>query len=127
MYEVRSDFGKNRLYLTVRGRMDLGEFKPFTISAIVEAKKLQPEFAIVLDISEFVPANEEVRQLMQDSMQKLREMGVGPVVRVVRPDAMVEASQWQHTSSRMVGNVAGMVESYEAADKKLDVFLTQTH
>ena len=93
MYEVRSDFGKNRLYLTVRGRMDLGEFKPFTISAIVEAKKLQPEFAIVLDISEFVPANEEVRQLMQDSMQKLREMGVGPVVRVVRPDAMVEASQ----------------------------------
>jgi hypothetical protein len=122
MYEIRSNLNKNRLYITVRGKLDVNEGKMFVNSALQEAKKLRPGFGTISDISEFIPASEEVRLLVQEGMNSLKSMGVGPVVRVVKQENAVVANQWQR-SSRAAGYTADQAASQEEAEKKLDALV----
>jgi hypothetical protein len=119
MYEIRSNAHKNRLYITVKGRLDVNEVKLFVSSALQEAKKLKMGFGVISDISEFSPASEEVRQMMQDGMNSLKNMGIGPVVRVIQAQNAVVSNQWQR-SSRTVGYAADQAYSVEEAEKKMD-------
>ncbi|HPH94701.1 MAG TPA: hypothetical protein PKW33_09305 [Anaerolineaceae bacterium] len=119
MHEVKVNTNKNRLYLTIKGRYTVPEITEVATLITGEAKKLKANFGIVSDISEFVPASEEVRLIMQDTMKKLKDMGLGHVVRVIKSDAVVAANQWQRTS-RAAGYTADQAETVAEADKKLD-------
>jgi hypothetical protein len=98
MYEVKINLAKNRLYLMIKGKYELAEFKMFAALAIAEAKKLKTHFGIVTDISEFIPGTEEGRQHMQEGMKTLQDFGLGHAVRVVKGESLVAANQWQRTS-----------------------------
>jgi hypothetical protein len=119
MYEIRCSIRKNRLYLTIKGKIDVDEMKLFVNATLQEAKKLQPSFGVVSDISQFIPSNEDVRSMMQNGMNCLKDMGVGRVVCVVQTENTVVANQWQR-SSRAAGYVADQAASQEEAEKMLD-------
>lgn len=98
MYANRADIGKNRLYVTFKGRMEFDEVNKGGANVLQEAKKLKPGFGIISDISEFIPTTEDGRMEMQRVMKTLKDMGLGHVVRIVKGASSVAGYQWQRTS-----------------------------
>jgi len=98
MYTNRADITKNRLYVTFKGRMEANDVKSGGANVLLEARKLKSGFGVISDIAEFTPTTEEGRQVMQDTMKRLKEMGVGHVVRIVKEQSSVSGYQWQRTS-----------------------------
>ncbi|MCE1253038.1 MAG: hypothetical protein LWX83_05755 [Anaerolineae bacterium] len=119
MYEIRVNVNKNRLYMTVKGFMDFMESKIFANSVLQEANKLKPGFGCVSDLSEFVPGNEEVRNIVMDAVHNAQNIGAGPAMRVVKQKDLLVENQL----SSSLGYGITQVYSYEEADKKLDGWL----
>jgi hypothetical protein len=119
MYTIRVVVAKNRLYLTLKGKVDVAELRAWSAEVLAEAEKLKPGFGVVPDILECYPTTEEGRQIIQATQLKAKEMGMGHVVRITSAANAITANQWQR-SSRNVGYIAAEAASVEAADKLLD-------
>jgi len=117
MFEIHATPQKNRLYVTVRGKMDIAELQAATNKIKEEARRLKSGFGVVSDIQEFIPLTEEVRQAMQNTMKVIRDAGMGHVVRI-STNAVV-ANQWQRTS-RTAGYEALEAPNQAEAEKILD-------
>ncbi len=117
MYNNKSDVGKNRLYVSFKGRMAEDEIKKGAANVIDEARKLKPGFGVISEISEFVPTTEDGRMVMQGCMKSLKEMGMGHVVRVVK--GSIAGNQWQRTS-KTVGYTADEVSTMHEAEALLN-------
>lgn len=99
MYEIRSDAGKNRLYVTLKGSLGIDELNAAGRMAAYETKNLKEGFSAICDISEFVPVSEEGRVVLQESAKKIIELGMGNIVVVAVPgNAQAAACQWQQAS-----------------------------
>lgn len=119
MYQNRTNPGKNRLYVTMKGKLELPEIKTACSDALQKARSIKSGFDTISDISEFIPATEECRLVMQETMKTLKEMGMARVVRIVPASAAVAANQWQRTS-RAAGYTADQAPTLEEAEKMLD-------
>jgi hypothetical protein len=118
MYEVHSDAGRNRLYITLAGHMDSTE-RQATIKAILtEAANLEPGFGVVTDISGLFPSDQEGFKDLLRAKSGLRMKGAGPIIRVVKiPLSRIQVER----ISEAAGYEAESVSSIEAADRRLDV------
>ncbi|MGD2270634.1 MAG: hypothetical protein PVI06_09570 [Desulfobacterales bacterium] len=82
MYQVRTDFKKNRLYFTLvdPSRKELSK-------ALKEVEKLcltlQPNFTCLTDMRHCIPITEEARDLFAKKQNRMWGLGVGKTVRVV--------------------------------------------
>lgn len=120
MYTVKASPGKNRLYLTLKGKLDVAQMQAGVQAIVVEVKKLKPGFAVISDIAEAQPNSEEARLVMQQAMGTIKQMGMGRAVRVVSDSAMIAANQWQRTSRSAAGYTAEQVRTVEEAEHLLD-------
>ena len=118
MVEIHADKVKNWLYITVHGKLTAAEANQVSEKTVVEAKKLKSGFSTISDISQFIPADEETRTIIQNTMVKVKNLGMGHVVRITNGENFVSANQWQR-SSRVVGYVASEAPNREEAEKLL--------
>jgi len=120
MYQVRAVPEKNRLYITLKGRVELSQVQAGVKEVVSEVKKLKRGFAVITDIAEAQPTSEEARLVMQQTMSTVREFGMGRAVRVVSEASMVAANQWQRSSRSTAGYTADQVRSIQEAERLLD-------
>jgi hypothetical protein len=121
MLEIKVNTTKNRLYITIKGKMSRDEIITSGDAIFEKSKQLNSGFGVISDISEFMPLDEEGRLIMQNIMKTVKEYGMGHVVRVIKEDgiAQVTVNQWQRTS-RQAGYIADNATNALDAEKKLD-------
>jgi hypothetical protein len=119
MYKNHVSLVQNRLYILLKGKADVLELKAWSANLLAEAKKLKPGFTVVSDILECEPTTEEGRQIVQQTQQQAKALGMGRVVRITKGANPITANQWQR-SSRAVGYTALEAGSVGEADQLLD-------
>ena len=94
MFEVRSDPDRNRLYLTMAGRLDSAERQTIIKAILTEAGKLTEGFGVVSDISGLYASDQEGFKDFLRAKSGLKLKGAGPVVRVVKiPLSRIQAER----------------------------------
>ena len=117
MFEVHSDPDRNRLYLTLAGRLDSAERQAVIKAILTEAGKLSEGFGVVSDISGLYASDQEGFKDFLRAKSGLKLKGAGPVVRVVKiPLSRIQAER----ISTEAGFEAKEVSSLEEADRWLD-------
>jgi hypothetical protein len=117
MFEVHSDPDRNRLYLTLAGRLDSAERQAVIKAILTEAGKLSEGFGVVSDISGLFASDQEGFKDFLRAKSGLKLKGAGPVVRVVKiPLSRIQAER----ISTEAGFEAVEVSSLEEADRWLD-------
>lgn len=124
MFEVTSDAGKNRLYITLAGHLDGAERQTAIKTILVEAAKLAPGFDVVSDISELHASDQEGFKDFLRAKSALKLKGVGSVIRVVKiPLSRIQVAR----ISEEAGYEAEQVDSREEADRRLDTLRGSPH
>jgi hypothetical protein len=117
MFEVHSDPDRNRLYLTLAGRLDSAERQAVIKAILTEAGKLSEGFGVVSDISGLFASDQEGFKDFLRAKSGLKLKGAGLVVRVVKiPLSRIQAER----ISTEAGFEAVEVSSLEEADRWLD-------
>jgi hypothetical protein len=117
MFEVHSDPGRNRLYITLRGHLEGPERQAAMKAILTEADKLTPGFGVVTDISALHASDQEGFKDFLRAKSGLRMKGVGQVIRVVKlPLSRIQVER----ISEAAGYEAEHVDSIEEADRRLD-------
>lgn len=117
MFDIYADVQKNRLYLTVRGNLSLGEVNEIERKLLGELRKLKTGFGIISDALDIEPATEEACLILQRVIQEANDAsGVGNVVRI--SSRAFISNQW---SLRRVGYKAYAAASQSKAEQLLDV------
>ncbi len=117
MFSVRSDPGRNRLYITLVGHLEGLERQSAIKAILAEADKLAPGFGVVTDISELHASDPEGFKDLLRAKSGLRMKGVGPIIRVVKiPLSRIQVER----VSEAAGYQADHVDSLEEADRRLD-------
>lgn len=118
MFQVASNSGKNRLYITLAGYLEEPERKAAMKAVVAEAGTLRPGFDVISDISGLHPSNQEGFKDLLRTRSALKLKGVGRVIRVVKiPLSRIQLAR----VSEAAGYDAEEVESLEAAEQLLDV------
>ena len=117
MFEVHADPDRNRLYITLAGRLDSTERQGAIKAILTEAGKLTQGFGVVSDISELHASDQEGFKDFLRAKSGLKLKGAGLVVRVVKiPLSRIQAER----ISTEAGFEAVEVSSLEEADRWLD-------
>jgi hypothetical protein len=119
MHDIRANILENRLYIMLDGKLDLDSYRLVSEQVIKQARRLVPGYAAITDIRGLAPAPEEVRLAIQETMQALQRLGIGPVIRIVSDGSVVTANQFQRTS-RAVGYTAQHAATIGEAERALD-------
>jgi hypothetical protein len=120
MYQVRTDFKKNRLYLTFTepNRQELRK-------VLREVEKmcltLQPNFTCLTDLRNCMPITEENKDLIEKKQNRMWGLGVGKTVRVI-PDSEVGMTLVQSLRSITVQYQTDYVTSIQEAETILDSY-----
>ena len=118
MYKVRTDFKKNRLYLTF-AETNRQEFR----KALKEVEKLcltlQPNFTCLTDLRGCMPITDENKDLFERKQNRMWGLGVGKTVRVI-PDSNVGTPLEQSLRSIPVQYQTDYVTSIQEAETILD-------
>jgi hypothetical protein len=123
MFEVHSDAGRDRLYITLAGHLDGTERQAAIKAILAEAAKLDPGFGVVKDISGLFPYDQEGFKGLLRAKSGLRMKGVGPIVRVVKiPLSRIQVER----ISEEAGYEAESAGSVEEADRRLDGLQAQS-
>ena len=117
MVEIYSQINKNRLYIILKGKFDNEGARQVAEKVVSESRKLKPGFGTISDLTEFVTSSEQERLIMMDAMAKLKQSGMGHVVRI--NTNFIASNQWQRTS-RAVGYSAAEATCKLEAEKLLD-------
>jgi hypothetical protein len=117
MFEVHSDAGRNRLYITLAGHLDGTERQAAIKAIMTESARLDPGFGVVTDISGLFPTDQEGFKDLLRAKSGLRMKGVGPIIRVVKiPLSRIQVER----VSEAAGYEAESANSVEEADRRLD-------
>ena len=121
MYQSKVDIEKNRLYVTLKGRITAEESKKAANQVIEDIKKLTSGFDVITDISEFEPVTQNEANMLIAVHKALTEQGVNRIVRVVGNElkATVGKIQFERTSKQSK-LVAENFDALEDADRYLD-------
>lgn len=117
-YNVWVDSAKNRLYLVLKGSIPDDMAKAAADKTIEEAKKLQPGFFVVNDISEMQPAGLKGAAEIKRAQAFLGYLGVKRIIRIVpQTDAIVKKQFETPIQGIPAANTASSIEE---ADDILD-------
>lgn len=121
MYQSRTDIERNRIYVTLKGRITAEESGQAARQIITDISTLKPGFDVVTDISEFEPVTKKETETLLKVHKVLAEKGVNRIARVVGTElkATVGKIQFERTS-RQSKIVAENFDSLEDAERYLD-------
>jgi cyclopropane fatty-acyl-phospholipid synthase-like methyltransferase len=121
MYQSRTDVERNRIYITLKGRITARESEEAMRQIIADISSLKPSFDVVTDISEFEPVTQKETEALLKVHKVLLEKGVNRIARVVGTElkATVGKIQFERTS-RESKITAENFDSIEMANRYLD-------
>jgi len=119
-YEIRAERTENTLYLAFNGALTADEMKTAADETIEAAERLSDGFRIINDISEFTPPSPEAAKPIQEAQVKLKEMGVGDVVRVVAEETSAVTENAFQRRSRQAGYEGKTATTVAEAKQKLE-------
>lgn len=119
-YEIRADRSSDTLYLRFSGTLTADELQTAAEETVAAAERLDDGFGIINDISEFTPPSPEAAKPIKEAQVKLKEMGVGSVVRVVAEETSAVTENAFQRRSRKAGYEGKTAHSVAAAERKLD-------
>jgi hypothetical protein len=118
-WNVDHDVEKNRLYLTLAGKLTEQEASDAADATIDAAKQLEPGFEMVNDVSEFKPSGEAVDRQIKRGKKGVADGGVSAVVRVT-PESTTGEMQWDRAGGGEESYQVAKADSQERAEKLLD-------
>ncbi|MFC7075390.1 hypothetical protein [Haloarcula halophila] len=119
-YEIRADTAANTLYLEFSGTLTAEEMEVAAEETVAAAEGLRDGFAIINDVSTFTPPSPEAAKPIKEAQVKLKEMGVGDVVRVVGEETSMVTENAFQRRSRQAGYDGKTANSIAAAERKLE-------
>jgi len=119
-YEIRADTAENTLYLEFNGTLTGDEMEVAADETVEAAAALDDGFGIINDISEFTPPSPEAAEPIKEAQVKLKEMGVGDVVRVVADETSTVTENAFQRRSRQAGYEGKTATTVSEAERKLE-------
>jgi cyclopropane fatty-acyl-phospholipid synthase-like methyltransferase len=121
MYQSKSDIERNRLYITLKGRITAEESKKAAGQILEDLKAMKSGFDVITDISEFEPVTQKEAELLVGVHQALLEGGVNRIVRVIGDELKATVGKIQFERTSRQSNVAAEnFNSIEEANRYLD-------
>jgi hypothetical protein len=118
-WNVDVDTAKNRLYLTLGGKLSEREAAAAADATIEGAERLDAGFEMVNDISEFKPSGKPVDEQIKRGKVGVARNGVDAVVRVV-PESTTGEMQWDRAGGGSETYQLAKADSAEQAEKLLE-------
>ncbi|PIE34593.1 hypothetical protein CSA56_07325 [candidate division KSB3 bacterium] len=84
MYHVRVDRQKNRLYISIKDRIDDVEVDLVSEEIFLALDELQQGFTVITDLSDAIPVSPQVSERLQRILLALSQKGLKKAVRVVQ-------------------------------------------
>jgi hypothetical protein len=119
-YEIRHETTENTLYLEFTGSLTADELAVAAEETLAAAANLEDGFGIINDISEFTPPSPEAAKPIKEAQIKLKEMGVGDVVRVVAEETSAVTENAFQRRSRQAGYEGKTATTVAEAERKLE-------
>jgi hypothetical protein len=120
MYDVEADRRGGVLHIDLSGRMDRAEIEQAADAAVAAAEELDEGFHIVNDLSGFSPPSPEAARPIKRAQERLKEMGVDRVARVVDEETSQVVVNAFERRSRDVGYSGETAGSVAEAERLLD-------
>jgi hypothetical protein len=117
--KVTANIGKNRLYITISGKISKDEMDKLYTNVRFSVADLQPGFGVISDFTECSLAHLAGVSTFKKIMSYLIRNGVGEVVRLINGDSLL-FKQFINLSSKMSGYIPIYVSNREEAEKRLD-------
>ncbi|MFB6179385.1 MAG: hypothetical protein ABEI77_06645 [Halorientalis sp.] len=118
-WNVEVDEDKERVYLTIHGKMEPEEMSQLADQCGEAARRLPDGFDLVNDMATFVPSSEETMAQIQRGKRLLAENGMGAAVRVVS-ESTTGQMQFDRAGEGVETYSLAKAESIEQAEKLLD-------
>ncbi len=118
-WEVDTDDQKNRLYLTLEGRLSTEEIEDAADAVIEASSTLDLGFDQVNDMSAFEPADPEALDHVKRGKRGIVENGIAATCRVVSESATGQM-QFDRAGEDEEEYAVAKAESFEQAEKLLD-------
>ncbi len=121
MYDSRADLDRNRLYVTLAGRITAEESKQAAKQVVQDIAQLAPGFDVITDISRFEPVTRKETELLLKVHKELVRRGVNRIVRVIGDNLRATVGKIQfERASRETDISAQYCQSVAEADQYLD-------
>jgi hypothetical protein len=118
-WEVDIDQGTNRLYLELDGYLESDAAAAAADATIEGAKKLDPGFDMINDLSNFQPSDEEAMDHIERGKKGIAKHDVAAVVRVMS-ESTTGQMQFDRAGEDEESYQLAMADSQEKAEKLLD-------
>jgi hypothetical protein len=118
MFSIRADKQKNRLYIKL-GIPGPDDQKIILSVLHKEINKLLPGFTVLSDLTEFVPVNQELGQIILQAQEAMVERGADFAVRVAS-SSVVRLMMERRAKSSGINSITA--NSLEEAEKLLDEY-----
>ncbi len=121
MYQLRTDIDRNRLYITLKGRITAEESKQAARQLMADIKTLEPGFDVITDISDLEPATKNEAKTVMEAQNALIGHGVNRIARVVGTELKATVGKIQFDrASRQTKIAAENFDTLEDAERYLD-------
>jgi hypothetical protein len=118
-WEVRVDEEKERVYLTIHGKIEPEEMAKLADECLEAGRTLPDGFDCVNDMEQFVPSGEETMQEIQRGKRVLAENGMAAAVRIVS-ESTTGQMQFDRAGEDVESYAVAKAETVEDAEKLLE-------
>jgi hypothetical protein len=116
MYDLKVNDKHNVMMIAIDGRMDMEEATAYNVKYKECIDHMQPGFAVIVDLTNFIATEEHVRVEMKKANAYAVEKGLGRVIRVVPGDMSSTVGNIQlNRQARELGYKTEVVSSVEEA------------
>ena len=121
MFDIKMNTNKNALLCVLSGNFDEGEARAYAKKFKEGVDKLKPGFIVISDLTDFSPAMNEAKDIIQEAIKYSASKGLSRVIRVVA-DSVGSKVGSIHLSrtARELGYEVDIVNTMEEAKMKLD-------
>lgn len=120
MFDHKINPSKNAILCILKGKFDDDEARRYNERFKQGVDQLQPGMTVITDLTEYVPADESVREILQEGTEYALSKGIGHSVRIVPEKVTSKISNIQfNTTARKLGYEVDVVHSMDEAKELL--------
>ena len=120
MFELKINPGKNAILCVLKGRFDEVEARDYVLKFKQGVDQLQTDIIVISDLTEFIPTDDVVREVLSEGTSYTLERGVSRSIRVVDESVGSQVGNIQmNKTARELGYDVEIVGSLEAAKQLL--------
>ena len=120
MFELKINPGKNAILCVLKGRFDEIEARDYVLKFKQGVDQLQTDIIVISDLTEFIPTDDVVREVLSEGTSYALERGVSRGIRVVDESVGSQVGNIQMSkTARELGYDVEIVGSLEAAKQLL--------